>query len=1067
MSVSSAWKLLARAASSCAIVVLVAAGPILAQGLTTAAVRGRVLDESGAPVVGALISLTNTSNGQRFRGVSREGGRYFVENVAVGGPYTVEARAVGYRPARSEGTRLALGQVGEVNLTMSATAVELGAITVTAAADNPLISASRTGAVSYVTDSAVVRLPTQNRNFTDFIQTVPQVVGTSVGGQNNRFNNIQIDGGVNNDLFGLAASGTPGGQANAHPISLDAVREYQVLIAPFDVRQGGFTGGLVNAITRSGTNELSGSVFGYWQNEDLVGVYTDTAGNESETSEFFQRQYGFTLGGPLVRDRLHFFFVTEYQRRARPFGGLSIGSDPTGGADSVGIGITAATADRVTQILRDQYGFDPGDYTAPSLTNPDRNVFVKLSGQLGSNTQFELSHNYVRAFDDNLIRSPTATGFRDGYQLSNSGYAFTSTTNTTRFRLNTVLGRRFTNELLLGRSTIRDFRDLPNRVPLIFVAGDRVGTNIAAGADRFSQANSLDQDIFEVTDNLTFDVGSHIVTVGTHNEFFGFVNVFFPASIGVWSFSSADSLANGLANRFERAVPGATRPDGPVADFSVQQLGFYVQDRWSPSPRLTVTLGLRVDVPNLDRPPTNLALDSVLTIDTGDFPTGTTLWSPRVGFNFDPAGDGSTNLRGGVGVFSGRPPYVWLSNAYSNTGLEQATLTCTGTQVPAFTVDPAAQPTACAAGAGAVAPTPTINYFDSDFTFPQNMRVALGLDQQLPWGIVGTFDFLYTKSLNQFYITDVNLLGIVGRSAAEVEDPSDPALSLGRPLYGTISSTTGSATVRRRTSRFRDVLRHRNESQDRSYSITGQLQKRFSGGLEFSVGYTYSKTEDLFSLTSSIASSNYRFTALDGTLEDRNLRTSVFDVPHKITASGSMNLPLGVRLSLFYIGRSGSPYTYTVSNDANGDGFGGNDNVYVPRSASDISLRTPSDWTALDAYIESEPCLREQRGRIMERNSCRNPWQTFFNARLSKVVRTVRGQSVEIMADMFNVLSWLKQDWGLVRETAQFEQQSLLTLRGYNTSIGRGIYSLSLPTRERISTSASRWRLQVGARYNY
>jgi outer membrane receptor protein involved in Fe transport len=469
---------------------------------------------------------------------------------------------------------------------------------------------------------------------------------------------------------------------------VDAVKEYQVLVAPFDVRQAGFTGGLVNAVTKSGTNEFHGSLFGYLQTQGLVGK----SPSGRAQADFHQSQLGGTIGGPIIRDRLHFFGTLDVQDRASPFVGEAIGTN----------GITEAWADRVRQTLINNplYGFDPGSPAPPKQLNPDKNIFAKVSLQLGNNSTLELSHNFVDAANDNLIRNAGATGFRDGFQLSNSGYSFASVTNTTRAIFSARPFASATNELILSRQIVRDERALPNRVPLIFVGGEQSGRNIAAGAERFSHENFLDQDIYEITDNLTFSKGTHLITVGTHNELFGFVNGFFPASLGVWSFADTAALSAGTPSRYEIALP--RRPEGPTADFNVTQIGLYAQDRWSPSPQLTLTAGVRVDVPRLPTPSANPlpALRDTLGVNTGAFPSANALWSPRLGFNYDVAGDGRTIVRGGVGVFSGRPPYVWLSNAYGNTGLEQATLICDGgvagsgylDTVPVFTIDPDNQP---------------------------------------------------------------------------------------------------------------------------------------------------------------------------------------------------------------------------------------------------------------------------------------------------------------------------------------------------------------------------------------
>ncbi len=1027
-----------------------------AQGTTFSAVQGTITQAGAAarPLEGATVNVTNGSTGQRYSATSRSSGRYSVENVAVGGPYTIEVRAIGYQPVRQAGVTLILGQRLEASFALTPAVVQLSDVVVASQA-NPLINANKTGAEQSISSDVIASLPLLGRNFTDLVRTSPQVVGTSVSGQNNRFNNIQIDGGVNNDLFGLGSSGAPGGQVGASAISVEAIKEFQILIAPFDVRQGGFTGGLINAITKSGTNEFHGSAFGYLQSQQLVGH--DTAGVVS--GKFNTKQYGFTVSGPVIRDRMHFFVAADLQAKTTPWAGQQIGLDAAGGADSVGIGITQATAERVQTYLQG-LGFDPGDWRAPNLRTPDNNVFAKLDFQLGTNSTLEVTNNYVKASDDKLTRNSTQTGNRDGYQLSLSGYAQKNKTNTTRAKWAAVFGQRFSNELLLSRSTIRDIRGLLNRIPLLLIGGDRPGgaTNIAAGADRFSQGNQLDQDIYEITDNMTFDMGAHRLTFGTHNEFFKFYNVFTAGSYGIYSFTNVDSLIAQHPNRYEILYGTTARPEGAVANFHVKQYGFYAQDAWTPNDRFTLTLGLRADLPHVDKPNTNPGLLDTLAINTAITPSGK-LWSPRLGFNWDATGKGEMIVRGGVGVFSGRPPYVWVSNAFVNTGLEQLDLVCSGAQVPAFTLDTALTPRACASGTGASPAASTINYFDPNFKYPQTLKVAMGVDRELPWNVVATVDFLHTRSLNQFFLQDVNLIerGVNNE---------------GRKLYGAITPA-GTVTPARFSSNYRQVIRHTNESGDFSTSITGQLQKRFSNGIAFNIGYTYSRTRDLMSLTSSIASSNLNFAPLAGDMDQRLRRISAFDRPHKVAISGSIAAPFQTRFALFYTGTSGSPYTYVVSGDANADGIASNDIAYIPRNASDITMTgtTPDDragrYATLDAYINGEACLRSNRGRIMERNTCRNPWESFVDARLGKVIPTVSGQALELTLDVFNLMSLLGSDWGTFRSTSGFETTNLLRLSGYDAANNRGIYDLSLPQRNRASTNASRWKMQLGAKYTF
>lgn len=1039
-----------------------------AQGVTSAAIVGTVVAEGGAPVSGADVKLTKPATGEAHVVTTRSDGRYIVDNASAGGPYTLTVRAIGFQPIKVEGLRLTLGQRLSHDVSLKRTTVQLEDLTVITQS-SVLADVSRTGASTIVSDTAIQRYPLQGRNFTDLIQTAPQVNGNSVAGQNNRFNNIQVDGGVNNDLFGLAGSGTPGGQANASVISLEAIQEFQVQVAPFDVRQGNFTGGLVNAVTKSGTNEYHGSLFGYYRGKSLAGQRSDPT-----FSSFNVYQYGGTFSGPIMRDKLQFFLAADLQSSSSSFSSSSqlTGNDAD---DIANVGFTLADAQRFHDILVNTYNFgDPGDGTAPPIENPDNNVFGKLSWQIAPNSRLELSHNWVDASQDQLIRNPTSPRFpsrlRDGYQLSNSGYGQANKTNTTRIKWTTTFGQNMANEFLAGGQWIRDHRALANETPLILVRAGVVGSDdswLAAGADRFSQGNLLDQNIYSVADNLSFNIANgHRLTVGTSDEFFKFHNVFTQGSFGSWMFNSLDDLEAGNAEAFEITLPGDPNlaPNGAVADFSVKQLGAFIQDQWTLSDRATVTAGIRTDVPFFNSPITNpnLTGNPDLPIDTGVFPSGNALWSPRLGFNLDADGNGTTIVRGGVGIFTGRPAYVWLSNAYVGTGLETVTLTCaTPATVPAFPgAGLADQPTACAGGGGASPARANPVYFDKDFQFPQTFRVALGLDRQLPQGVIGTLDFLYTSNRNNLYIQDNNLV-------------EDAAVSgEGRYLYGTFNATTGRATKNLVRNDIGNALFHRNANGGNSVSITAQLSKSFANGLAFNAGYTYARTRDIISLTSSIAFSNYQFASVDGSLFDRNVTRSSFDVPHKITISGTANLPYHSQFSVIYQGFSGTPYGWTVGSDVNGDGISGNDLPYVPKAdGSDITLADPTQLSALNDFIDGQKCLAESRGKLLERNSCRNAWSNLVNTRLAVSVPFMTGQNVELSWDIFNVLNMVDQEWGAFKQVSAFEEgPSFLRATGYDVANNRPVYSFAPPStieKTVLGPNSSRWRMQFGAKYSF
>ena len=1053
-----------------AIVALLAGGSsaLAAQGITSAAVSGRITSSTRGSVEAAIVVLTNTTNGARQQTTSKTAGRYNFENATPGGPYTIEVRAIGFQAATKTGIMLSLGQKYVQDFELQQQVVTLEELTVIAAT-NPLINSGRTGAAQTVTDTTIQRLPLLGRNFTSLLATSPQVLsGTSIGGQNNRFNTILIDGGVNNDIFGLSSGGTPGGSAGAKPISLEALQEFQILSAPFDIRQGSFSGGLVNGITKSGTNEFHGSFYSYFQRPELVGA--DTGRNKLTAQQAFDiKQYGATVGGPIIRNKLHFFGSADIQSSQQAFFGLEAG-EPS-------LGISQAFAQRVQDIVISKYGFDPGGVTPPAnLARPDKNLFGKLTWQAGASSQLELSYNYVDASLDNFSRSAFTLDSRDGWQLNNSGFKIANTTNTARAKYTSLMGGA-NLEVLLGYQTIRDARQIPNVAPLILVE-DNPSRFLAAGGERFSHGNELDQDNFEATANLTFTVaGSHQITVGTHNEFFKFRNLFANNRFSTWTFGDADSLDAGLARRYEVQVE--LRPNGFTSRFNVKQIGAYIQDAWSTSDRLTLTGGLRVDVPYTDKPVENPlnALTDTLGVHTGEFPNGNMMLSPRFGFNWDPFGNGNTIVRGGVGLFSGRPPYVWMSNAFTGTGLEQTTLTCsTAGTIPAFTVDVTALPQQCAGAAtGPSVPAATVVYFDKDFKFQQSLKYALGVDKRLPGGVVATFDFLHTQAKNQMYQTDDNVL--LGQVNGE-----------GRQLYSNPIATASPANASRRLkktgSRVAQVVHHLNKSADRSTLWTVQLQKSFESGLSFSGSYTHAKVEDLMTMGSSVATSNLRNTPLVGTLDNRELSRSAFDIPHKIALSGTANLPFGVQGSVIFTARAGTPYAYVYSNDADGDGNATNDLFYVPRDQSDIALIVPTgstaqaEWDRLNNYIVSEPCLREQRGRIMERGSCRNPWQKFVDLRLAKVIPTLSGQKLEVTADVFNFLNLVNKDWGITRETSFFEQVTTwLTMstsqydtRGTPTqSDDRGVYTVptAMPALKRAVVGSSRWRIQLGGKYTF
>jgi len=1055
-----------------------------AQGVTGSAITGTVKDPSGGPAEGAAVTLKNTSTGAVLTAITDAQGRYFIDNVPPGGPFTLSVKNEGYEPVTKENIQLSLGQRRNENLEMKFA----GEMVSIEAFSDALGDRARTGSATTLRESSIAKLPLQGRNFTDLVATSPQANGNSLGGQNNKLNNIQIDGGANNDLFGLAGNGTPGGQSNAKPLSIEAIKEFTITVAPFDVRQSNFVGGLVNAITKSGTNEFHGSLFLYDQNKIFARPGKNPEQGDPELLAFNVTQFGGSLGGPIIKDKLHFFAAVDIQQRQAAFGSaFQITGDDT--HDRAAAGFDLATSQRFIDILKNKYGItNQGTALAPDLANPDRNVFVKLSTSVIDNSDLELSYNFVKANADVLLRAPTSTTIpgrlRDGYELSGSGYAQANSTNTLRAKMTTNINNgKMSNELLASVSIIRDERSLADRTPLLLVRACNSATAatcaaepnghlgaspsfLAAGAERFSQANVLDQDIWQLQDSLTFSLGDHRVTAGVATEYLKIRNVFLQAAIGVWAFNSLDDFEAGNATAFQRRF-GATSDQEPgTAAFKALQPGVYIQDQWSLARGLTLSPGMRIDVPYLSKAVRNQALlTGPLPIDTSKVPSGNPLYSPRLGFNWDLDGEATTVLRGGAGIFSGRPAYVWVSNAYSVNGLSQVELTCTGaTGVPKFTPDPAAQPNSCTG----IAPTLTpprgeIDYFDPNTRYPQNFKVALGVDRRLPFGIVATGDLLYTRDINGWYVTDENLVK-QGTASAE-----------GRTLYGTFGTAgaLGATPQRLDLTNILQAVKVRNKNGGFTYSASAGLSKQFGTDYAISANYTYSKSQDLMSFTSSQALSNFQFAPIDGEIQNRNAAPSAFDRPHRITITGSTTLPYGFGIGLIYQGQSGTPYTWTVSGDVNADGINGNDVVFVPKDASQISLRDPTQYDAMQAFIESQDCLKDSRGSLIKRGACRNPWQNILNTRITWQSPKFAGeQRIEAQLDIFNLPNLINRHWADYQEAAQFENQAagFLTAVGYDQVNNRPIYNFVKPSTvvsTIYSTTLSRWRMQLGARYTF
>jgi hypothetical protein len=1024
---------------------LILPGLILAQGVTSAAFNGLVVDAEGKGLPGATVKALHVPSGTAFETTTRLDGRFDILGVRVGGPYTVTATMPGFAPQTLTDIILKLSESRSLKITLAQARID---VDVTVTAPNPVISQSRTGAEQNVSTTVIETMPSLGRNFGDFARLSPQIDSRgggafSAAGRNNKYNSVQIDGAVNNDLFGLSGSGTPGLSA---PISLDAVQEFEIVLAPYDVRYGGFTGAGLNAITRSGTNSFSGSAYYYGRNQNFVGKGPDN----TKYGTFSDTQYGLRLGGPIVKDKLFFFLSAEMGRRDTP---TTYVIDDSGAAnDFGGTNVNVADADRFISILKNTYGYNPGGYGAGyRKVNADNDkLFFRLDYNLSSKHRLTLRHNYINGLQVSNPSKASSTVFPFGDDY----YTLRSKTNSTVLQLHSTLGRDLFNELIVNFTTIRDQREVPDQLfPQVNVA-IAGGYRLTAGTEQYSGANALNQDILEITDNLSWSLGNHMLTIGTHNEFFKFSNLYIRNLYGYWEFSSLDSFEKGISSRYYHDFYASDPSKMWSAEFSVAQLGAYIGDKWSIRPNLNLTLGARVDVPIINSvPAANPLVETVFGIKTNQAATGNLLFSPRLGFNWDVANDKITQVRGGVGIFSGRTPYVWISNQYSNTGMEFTRLDIRN---PAFTFvkDPLNQPMA---GIGS---TSEVDLIDKNFKYPSMLRVNVAVDRELPLGIIGTLEFVYSRNISEILYQNLNLraTGATGLG--------------GRIMYARDVSKS-----------FTDVIYLASTNKGYQYNVSLQLQKNFGDHSWLSAYYTYGEAKDVNSGTSSQASSNFAYNPIRYDVNDPELTWSNYDVRHRFGAAFSWQIKLFAKaptsLTMFYGARSGRPYSTTYNYfDANGDAATGNDLVYVPAGQSEVLFvgsdgkalaNQDSAWATFNAFIVGDQGLADYRGKIVPRNSSREPWNHGLDARLTQdlPIPALNGHQLQFTVDIINLVNLIDRNKALSYYVSN-QNDTPWTSTGIDAATGK--MKISWTTRANryvLSQLGSRWQVQIGLRYKF
>jgi hypothetical protein len=1087
-----------------AVMVFLAAG-IFAQGTTTAGLNGKVTDNTGAVLTGATVQVLETATGAKYGTITDDKGFYRLPNMNPGGPYKLTVTFVGFKTFERSDIFLTLGQTFKLDVKLGEAATELSAVEIIAN-QNDVFDGNRTGAETFVSSEMINQMPTLGRTLGDYIRLTPQASfregGISIAGANNRYNAISIDGAVNNDVFGLAATGTNGGQTGGTPISMDVIDQFQIQMAPYDVRQSGFAGASINAVTKRGKNTFDGTAYFFMQNQSLAGKTPyesvkkldnpDSA--RTKLADFSDYIYGLSIGGPIVKDKVFFFLNGEFQRKNTPQPYLIENYQGDAGT---------AELDGLGDMLRSRFGYDPGGYLNNENELKSNKIFARVDWNINKIHKAMFRHSYVY---NNAIQP-----YRSSNQILyfyNSGQQFPSTTNSSSFELKSNWDK-FSNNLIIGYTSVVDDRDpLGSNFPAVIIKDG--GADIYIGSEPFSTANKLEQRILTVNDNFSYYLGSHTLTVGVNHEYYNTYNLFVRQNFGEYRYSSlADFMTVGTEsevsayefNRTYSLVDDITG-DGSAAaaEFKVMQWGAYAQDEFQATENFKLTLGIRADIPFfLTDPRSAPGFDTVMTkieesfdpvadeyydlqgAQPGQMPKPQIMVSPRFGFNWDVMGDQTTQIRGGAGIFMSRLPLVWPGGSYTNNGVTTGGVRfrvpqdTTGANKPnEILFNPTWDDQYTYTdfyGGSTPSPTGQVDLFTEDFKWPRVFRTSFAVDQKLPWNLVGTVEFIFTKNLNNIIYYNYNV------------HPAEKQMTMGPDTRWMYSGS-------RIESRYDRIMIGANTNKGYGFNFTAQLQKNFEKGFQGAVAYTFGRTKSMNDGLSSQNSSQWRYVPNVNGRNNLDLSYSNFDLGSRIYAFIGYKKEyakyFATGISIFYDGVSGKRYSYSYDNSRviNGETSDDYALIWIPESREEINLvdwtnssgdviRTADEqWDLLNQFLDEDPYLSDNRGSYAERNGARLPFESYLDLRFLQDFYINAGKTkhtLQVTLDFFNFLNLLNKEWG-VHRFVQFDNYELLRIEGleedgttpkftYRGGVERDgqVWNVSDP--------ASRWRMQIGVRY--
>ena len=1064
--------------------------------ITTSGVKG-LIKANGEDVIGATITVTHVPTGAVYRSVTNSVGRFTIQGMRAGGPYTVEISYIGYKTKEIKNVTLKLGEMSDLSTQLEEDAHALGEVVVKGKLG---LDASKTGAAASYSAKDIANMPSISHSIGDITRMNPMVSVSQSGamsfaGVNNRYNSFQVDGAVNNDVFGLTSNGQNGGQAGAQPISTETIDQVQVSVAPFDVRQSGFTGGAINAITKSGTNTFHGSVYGNWLNKDLIGSkYTLMNGKDSQKyDDETDYRYGVTLGGPIIKNKLFFFANYEKSNKEYP-NNYGYGSDASKlGTEGFKI------ADDVLAILKEK-GYNASYNNPKNYTKSDK-AGIKLDWNINDKHKATFGWRIVNA---KQLNSNSTAGYLNA---SDYQYDFVSKSNTFTAELNSSFSEKINNQFQASYVSVRDHRDPKGIAPMIQIKNVGGGT-LCLGTERSSTANSLNQDIFSFTDNLNWYVNNHTLTFGTHGEYYKFKNLFIQDNYGTYYFNNFDDFkmfASGqnyaasvdkktgvttyynTLNQYRYCTANVAVTGDPrwAPEFAAGQIGFYAQDKFNVTPNFELTYGLRMDIPLFfDTPTENAEFNASAAkqgwnVVTNHKLSSTPMWSPRVGFRWNIEKEHNMILRGGAGIFTGRIPFVWLSNNFTNTGIQTSVYNVYGStglkegkqntgklSDVSLIVDPYKQSeNAEKLGTSNQA----INVFDKDFKFTQNLRLDLALDFTLA-GIDFTLEGVFSKNLNDIYYKDLTRTE-AGKTLGETYE----SLSFdNRPMFAKITSTEDP-----NLKKFTNVYMLDNTSKGYSYNLSLSAVKRFDFGLDLAASYTYSRSKSVNCGTSSVAQSNFNYNYTYQNPNSPELGFTAFNVPHQIKASAFYHKDYAehwnTTVGLIYTGTSGSPYSLYYYGDLNQDGSNGNDLMFIPtdEQIDKMQFKANKNYTADEQkenfreWIANDGYMSKHRGEYFKRYADNLPFESHFDFHLAQTYKFKVGaqvHAVELSFDVLNVGNMFNKKWGRYTSTGTAKYYSPVTYSG------NGQFQFLHPGNYEMRSYDdyySRWRGQLGLKYTF